>query len=145
MKFFIASPWSNVDAVKSLADAITARGHFAYSFVNNGANLATGRPVCDEVRQFQHSMETWEDDPLIERIFESELQALRESDAVILLEPAGRSSLTEAGIAFGAGKPVILVGPVAHPEVVYRICGTRYPSVGAFLGDLDSSKSSKPD
>ena len=31
MKFFIASPWRNKDAVKSLTDALTARGHIAYS------------------------------------------------------------------------------------------------------------------
>jgi hypothetical protein len=26
----------------------------------------------------------------------------------------------------------------SHPEVVYRICGSRYPSIEAFLNDLDS-------
>jgi len=31
----------------------------------------------------------------------------------------------------------MLVGLVEHPEVVYRICGSRYPSIEAFLGDLN--------
>lgn len=138
MKFFIASPWRNKDAVKSLTDALTQRGHAAYSFLDSGANLTTGLSVIDEFKQFGRSMADWEDDPLIERIFESEVQALQESDTVILLEPAGRSSLTEAGIAYGMGKRVVLVGLVEHPEVVYRICGSRYPTVEAFLHDLDS-------
>jgi hypothetical protein len=74
---------------------------------------------------------------VIEQISESKMQAL-ESDAVILLEPAGRSSLAEAGIAYGMGKRVVLVGTVEHPEVVvYRICENRYPSIEAFLGDPD--------
>jgi nucleoside 2-deoxyribosyltransferase len=74
---------------------------------------------------------------VIGQIFESEMKALRESDAVILLEPAGRSSLAEAGIACGMGKRVILVGPVEHSEaVLYRICGSRYPSIEAFPSSL---------
>jgi hypothetical protein len=88
-----------------------------------------------ELKQFSDSIANWEDDPLIEKIFASEMQALKDSDALILLEPAGRSSLTEAGIAYGMGKKVVLVGLVEHPEIVYRIFGSRYPSVDAFLAD----------
>jgi hypothetical protein len=138
MKFFIASPWRNQDAVKSLSEALTDRGHQVYSFLVSGANLTTGKSVIEEFKSFGHSMADWEDDPLVQRIFESEMQALKESDAVILLEPAGHSSLTEAGIAYGMGKRIVLVGLVEHPEVVYRICERRYPSVEAFLTDPDS-------
>ena len=137
MKFFIASPWRNSDAVRSLAEALRTRGHLAYSFLDNGANLAAGASVMDEFKQFGHSMVDWADDPLIGNIFDGESQALKDSNAVILLEPAGRSSLTEAGIAYGMGKKVILIGLVEHPEVVYRICGSRYPSTEAFLAHLD--------
>lgn len=137
MKFLIASPWENKDAVRSLESALTLRGHVAWSFPDDGANLATGKSVMEEFKQFGHSMVEWENDPLIERIFAFEMQALRDSDAVILLEPAGRSSLVEAGIAYGVGKRVVLVGLVEHPEVAYRICGSRYPSVEAFLADFD--------
>jgi hypothetical protein len=31
----------------------------------------------------------------------------------------------------------VLIGLVEHPEVVYRICGSRYPNIEAFLGDAD--------
>jgi hypothetical protein len=137
MKFFIASPWRNAETVKSLSGALVARGHAAYSFLESGANLATGMSVTDEFKKFGRSMVDWEDDPLIKQIFESEMQALRDSDVVILLEPAGHSSLTEAGIAYGMGKQVVLVGVAMHPEVVYRICGSRYPSIEAFLGDAN--------
>ena len=137
MKFFIASPWRNKVAVKELEDALILRGHAVYSFLDNGANLATGTSVMEEFKQFGHSVVEWENDPLIERIFSFEMQALRDSDEVILLEPTGRSSLAEAGIAYGVGKKVVLVGLVEHPEVIYRICGSRYPSVEAFLKDID--------
>jgi hypothetical protein len=135
MKFFIASPWRNSDAVRSLAEALRTRGHLAYSFLDNGANLAAGASVMEEFKQFGHSMVDWMDDPLVRDIFAAEMRALQDSDAVILLEPAGRSSLAEAGIAYGMGKKVILIGLVEHPEVVYRICGRCYPSIEAFLAD----------
>jgi hypothetical protein len=137
MKFFIASPWRNKDAVRSLTGDLMRRGHIAYSFINNGANLATGTSVAEEVEQFGNHIADWGDNPLVERIFAFEMQALMECDTVILLEPAGRSSLTEAGIAYGMGKKVVLVGDVVHPEIVYRMCGVRYPSVEALLKDLD--------
>jgi len=112
------------------------RGHAVYSFLDNGANVASGDSVIDELKQFGQTMADWEDNPVIEHIFESEIQALRESDAVILLEPAGRSSLAEAGIAYGMGKKVILIGLVEHPEVVYRICTSRYRDAAEFLASL---------
>lgn len=136
MKFFIASPWRNKDTVRALAAALTQRGYAVYSYLDSGANLATGRSVVDELKAFSHSMTDWEDNPFIAKIFESEMQALRECDAVILLAPAGHSSLTEAGIAYGMGKKVMLVGLVDHPEIVYRMCAVRYPSAEAFLNSL---------
>ena len=63
MKFFIASPWRNKDAVTSLAEGLRARGHHAYSFIDSGANLTTGRSVIEEVKQFYQSMGDWENDP----------------------------------------------------------------------------------
>jgi hypothetical protein len=136
VKFFITSPWRNSDAVKSLTEALRTRGHAAYSFLDNGANPATGRSVMEEFKEFGHSMVDWQDDPLIGNIFDAEMQALQDSDTVVLLEPAGRSSLTEAGIAYGMGKKVVLIGLVEHPEVVYRIFGRRYPNTDAFLADI---------
>ena len=56
---------------------------------------------------------------------------------VVLLEPAGRSSLAEAGIAYGMGKKIVQVGLIEHPEVVYRMCAERYSTVETFLADLD--------
>jgi hypothetical protein len=136
MKFFIASPWRNAEAVKDLSDALTTRNHTAYSFLASGANLTTGKSIMEEFKQFSRSIADWEDDPQIERIFASEVEALKGCDTFILLEPAGHASLAEAGIAYGLGKTLILIGLVEHPEVVYRMFARRYPSVEAFLADL---------
>lgn len=138
MKFFIASPWRNKDIVKDMTVALTTRGHIVYSFLDNGANLVAGASVVEESEEdFPNSISNWEDNPVVKQVFESDMQALKESDTVILLEPSGRSSLAEAGIAYGMGKKIVLIGRVAHPEiVVYCICGSRYASVEEFLSSL---------
>jgi hypothetical protein len=51
MKFFIASPWRNADAVKRLSNILTARGDAAYSFLDNGANLVTGTSVVEKTEE----------------------------------------------------------------------------------------------
>jgi hypothetical protein len=141
MKFFIASPWQNKDVVKSLTIALAAQGHEAYSFLDNGANLVGGAPAVEESEEEDISLAAgWENDPKVKEVFESNIKALKESDEVILLEPSGRSSLVEAGIAYGMGKKVVRVGLVAHPEVfAYCICGNHYPSVEEFLSSLNNT------
>jgi nucleoside 2-deoxyribosyltransferase len=139
MKFFIASPWQNTDLVKSLSVALATRGHTAYSFLDNGANAVGGAPAVEESEEedFPNSISNWENNPAVKEIFESDMRALKESDVVILLEPSGRSSLAEAGIAYGMGKDIVVVGHVAHPTiVVYSICKNRYASTDEFLASI---------
>src|SRR5579862_7847225 len=106
MKFFIASPWKNKANVEELQHALEERGYSVYSFLQSGANLVTGISIEEELKIFTNSLQDWQHDPTIKKIFNAELEGLKQSDTVILLEPAGRSSLLEAGAAFGMGKKV---------------------------------------
>jgi hypothetical protein len=136
MRFFIASPWRNQEKVLALSEELTRRGHDVYSFLQNGANLSTGTSIGDELRSFGEALQDWGNSPRIKRIFDSELEGLKKSDIVILLLPAGHSSLIEAGIGYGAGKRVVIIGNVEKPEVFYLICNKIYPDVDAFLKEI---------
>jgi hypothetical protein len=138
MKFFIASTWKNKETVKSLSDKLVGRGFEVYSFIESGANLATGTSIEEEPKVFGEALRNWENDPRIRQIFDSEIQGLRESDALVLIEPAGHSSLLEAGVAYGMGKKVALIGRVEQPEIVYFICDRFYPTMEDFLDDVDN-------
>lgn len=138
MQFFIASPWRNKDAVERLTGELTKRGYGVYSFLQSGANLSTGQSVTEELKTFGEALENWENDPKIKRVFESELAGLKESDLVVLLQPAGHSSLLEAGIGYGMGKKVVTVGAIERPEVFYLVCEKLYPDVDAFLADVSN-------
>jgi nucleoside 2-deoxyribosyltransferase len=138
MKFFIASPWQNTENVKNLSVALASRGHAVYSFLDNGANAIGGAlPIEESEESFPNSILEWENNPAVKEIFESDMKALKECDMVVLLEPSGRASLAEAGIAYGMGKKIVVVGQVAHPSIVlYSICENRYASTDEFLASL---------
>jgi hypothetical protein len=136
MKFFIASPWRNQEKVLSLTEELTKRGHEVFSFLQNGANLTTGMSIGDELRTFGEALHKWQDDPNIKKIFNSELEGLKNSDMVLFLQPGGHSSLIEAGIGYGMGKRVAIIGEIEKPEVFYLICEKIYPDLDSFLKDL---------
>lgn len=144
MKFFIASRWKNAEMVRQLSDGLKKRNYDAYSFLENGANLLTGASVADEMKSFGEAVREWEHDPNIKKIFDSEMDGVKNCDAVILLQPAGHSSLLEAGVAYGMGKEVIMVGPVEQPEVFYLICRRIYSTIELFFADLDSQAQQPP-
>ena len=138
MKFFIASPWKNRESVQTISNELKKRGHEVYSYLESGANLLTGEPIEKEMNIFSEALGNWRKDNRIEQIFESEMKGLRESEVLVLLEPAGGSSLLEAGVAYGLGKKLILVGGITKPEVVYLVFDEIYLDMSSFLHDLDS-------
>jgi len=124
--------------VKKLTEDLQQRGYEAYSFLQSGVNLSTGMSIEEELKMFGEALSNWERDPKIKQIFDSELDGLKKSDVVVLLQPAGHSSMLEAGIGYGMGKEVAIIGSIKKPEVFYLICNHFYPDTDAFLNDLKS-------
>ena len=139
MKIFIASPWKNKDQVEKLMEELQAKGHEAHSFIESGANLLSGEPIEDYMKMFNEALKNWQQqDERVSKIFSSELETLKKCDLVVLLLPAGISAHLEAGIAYGWGKRVILIGPIPKPEIVYLIFDKVYIDVSSFLKDLNN-------
>ncbi len=136
MKFFIASPWKNKEQVEQLTAELEKMGHTAYSFMESGSNLLTGKPIEVEMKEFSEALVNWKADDRIARIVESEVQAIKDADVVILLLPAGDSSHMEAGIGYGMGKRMVLIGPVEKPEIIYLLFNHVYIDLSSFLKDF---------
>lgn len=98
----------------------------------------TGQSIEEELKTFTESLQDWRNNDNVKKIYNDELQGLKESDAVILLEPAGRSSLLEAGAGFGMGKKVFVVGTIERPEVALLGATGFYDTIDAFLNDLSN-------
>ena len=122
--------------VQKMTEELVQRGYEVYSFLQSGANLSTGLSISEELRTFGRALQNWESDPNIKTIFKSEMEGLKSSDMVVLMQPAGHSSLLEAGIGYGMGKKVVTVGPIEQPEVFYLICEGFYTDMDSFLNDL---------
>ncbi|MCL5004725.1 MAG: nucleoside 2-deoxyribosyltransferase [Patescibacteria group bacterium] len=136
MKFFIASPWKNKEEVEKLSEELKTKGHETYSFLESGENLLTGQPIEAEMKVYWEALANWQNDKRISQIFESEVNGLKACDALILLLPAGDSSHVEAGIAYGLGKKLFLIGAINKPEVVYLMFNKIYMDITSFLSDL---------
>lgn len=122
--------------VQKMTEELVQRGYEVYSFLQSGANLTTGVSIGEELKMFGKAMQNWENDPDIKKIFDSELEGLKSSDMIVLVQPVGHSSLLEAGIGYGMGKKVVTVGPIEQPEVFYLICHGFYTDLDSFLGDI---------
>ena len=136
MKYFIASPWKNKEDVQALSDALVAKGYEVYSYLQNGANRGTGLSIAEEMKMFTEALTRWNTDNRIRQVFETEMEGLKACDALILFGSVGHSSLIEAGIAFGLGKEVIIIGSIQKPEVFYLISNSLYPDTHSFLSSL---------
>jgi nucleoside 2-deoxyribosyltransferase len=75
-------------------------------------------------------------DEYYKKVFEDDLEGLKNAEKVILLLPAGTSAHMEAGIAFGLGKPLILIGEAEKPETLYLVFKERYSTMEEFLATI---------
>ncbi len=98
-----------------------------------------------------HSMETdpeetmeeyelthnWWNSKMVKDIFKKDMKALKESEILLLLLPAGKSSHIEAGVAYGMGKKCIVIGDQREAESLYLIFNEHYSTIGEFISSLD--------
>ncbi|MBI2476672.1 hypothetical protein HYV72_00705 [Candidatus Uhrbacteria bacterium] len=80
----------------------------------------------------------WLNDAGVRDIYETDMRALRASHTLVLLLPAGVSSHMEAGIAWGMGKNVVLIGKPEKTESLYHIFQETYDDVDVFIGSLQN-------
>lgn len=140
-QYFISSRWRNKEAVIDLANKIRGKGRNVYCFLEgDGAEYELKKSEenhdPEEFMQMFESIPEWRHDPRVREIFDVDMQALKESETLILLLPAGKSSHLETGIAYGMGKKCILVGEQQETESLYLIFNEMYSSIENFITSL---------
>jgi hypothetical protein len=124
-KIYVASSWRNPQqpgVVKALREA----GHEVYDF-RNPAPGDDGFSWCEidpdwmkwTIRQYVHNVRQ----PLADRGFQFDRDALHWCDTCVLVLPCGRSAHLEAGYAAGQGKRTIIMlsQDKFEPELMYRL------------------------
>lgn len=139
--FFIASRWRNKDAVLSLTEKLRARGKTVYCFIESDGteNEILARKdshAPEEYMQLFENTPNWQSNSAIRHLFEIDMDALKNSKALILLLPAGKSAHIEAGVAFGMKKKCILIGEQKEAESLYLIFAESYQTIDEFIDGL---------
>lgn len=131
-KFYIVSKWRNKKNVEELVNQLRYRGYKVFNFFEKDNNIMKGEDPEKEMEKFEN-IENWQENLQIKEIFESDIRMLKNADTIILLLPAGTSSHIEAGIAYGLGKKLILIGKPEKPETHYFIFNEQYNTIEDFL------------
>src|SRR3989338_8262730 len=123
-QYFIASKYRNKDEVLDLARKLRQKGKTVYCFIESEASIKNlgdlDANAEDAIKKFE-SIPNWSTSHAVREVFEMDMEALKNSETVILLLPAGKSSHLEAGVAYGLGKNLILIGEQKEAESLYLI------------------------
>ena len=126
----------NRENVRALIAGIRAKGKTCYDFTAKPADPSNPTAPAAEQMRVLESHPDFLNDPIHKAHFETDLNGLKNAGIVILLLPAGISAHIEAGLAYGLGKELILIGEPEKPETLYFIFGKRYESINDFLKSL---------
>lgn len=125
MRIYVASSWRN-HLQQGCVHALRVMGFDVYDFKHpragdNGFSWSSIDPEWMSWTPEQHRKAL--DHPIARAGFKSDMDALRECDACLLVLPCGRSAHLELGWACGEGKRTcILEAEPIEPDLMYAMC-----------------------
>lgn len=125
MRVYVASSWRNT-VQPSVVGRLRREGYDVYDFRhpvpgNDGFAWSQIDPVWREWLPYDFRAALCH--PLAVEGFGYDMDALRASDACVLVLPCGRSAHLELGYAVGAGKLTVIYQPIPQePELMYKMC-----------------------
>jgi hypothetical protein len=131
--YTIVSRFRNKELCQSLVKKLKERGKTCYDFCELPADPHNPDAHPEDQMKYHESVKDFYNDPYFQDMFKRDLSGLKNAEKVIILLPAGISAHIEAGIAYGLGKPLILIGEPEKPESLYLMFEERYKTVTEFL------------
>ena len=125
MRIYVASSWRN-EHQPEVVLALRNMGHEVYDFRNpregdSGFHWSEIDPAWESwtPKRYRECLSH----PTAEAGFASDMDALRWCEAVVAVQPFGRSASLELGWAAGAGKRTVLLLAAGEPELMVKMCG----------------------
>lgn len=131
--YFIASRFRNKDAVLDLTARLRGKGKSVYCFLEDYDDSQSP----EEYMQKFETIPNWREDASVKDMFEKDMNALKDSETLVLLLPAGKSAHIEAGVAYGMGKNCVVIGEQKEAESLYLIFNEFYNTIDEFVASLD--------
>lgn len=134
--YFVSARWRNRPQVEELVNKLREKGKTVYSFIETNSDYP-GRDRDPEVVMTEfEALPNWVNDPVVRKIYERDLEGLKESENFIVLLPVGTSGNVEIGIAFGLGKKCIAIGDMGKTETLYLLFSEMYKDIDDFISNL---------
>lgn len=138
--YSVISRFRNKDQCELLIKKLEEKGKSCYNFCAFPADPNHSSASPEEQMKVFEGVKHFFNDPHFQETFHRDLMGLKNAERVILLLPAGTSAHIEAGIAFGLGKPLILIGEPSKPETLYLIFKERYKTIDDFIKNINDTE-----
>jgi hypothetical protein len=135
--YTILAKFRSKDLCEELVKELEKRNKTCYNFCTKPADPKKPESSPEEQMKTFEKTKDFFDNPYFKEVFETDLDGLKNAKNVIVLLPAGNSVHIEAGIAFGLGKNLILIGKPEKPESLYLIFKERHNTIADFLNSLN--------
>ena len=137
--YMVIGRYRNIENVRALIAAIRSRGKTCYDFTAKPADPRNPEASAEMQMAALESHPDFFNDPVHRQHYETDLAGLKAADTIVLLLPAGTSAHIEAGIAFGLGKRLFLIGEPEKPETLYCIFDRRFAAIDDFLNQITAA------
>ena len=134
--YTVLAKYRNKQQVEFLISQIRKKGKTCYSFLDNPADANNPEASAEKQMMALENVKNFYDDEHFKYLFKSDLDGLKDAEKVIVLLPAGNATHIEAGIAYGLGKKLILIGEAEKPETLYLIFEERYKTIEEFISTI---------
>lgn len=152
MKIYVASSWRN-DYQPDVVRALRAVDHEVYDFRNPATGGPEGAPDSGFAwSEIDPNWQKWTVEqyvaalkhPTAVRGFDADFNAMKWSDACVLVMPCGRSAHLEAGYFVGANKPLLILASEGEPELMYKMADGIFEGLGDLMMRLESIEDGMP-
>lgn len=122
--------------VLRLVQGIEAKGLTCYNFLSKPATPDIPDIPWEEQMKILESHPDFWNDPVHQDHFKTDMDGLKNADTIVMLLPAGKAAHMEAGVAYGLGKKMVIIGEVENPETLYLMFSEHYPDIESFLNSI---------
>ncbi len=137
--YMIAGRWRNRDEIRKVLDKVRAAGRTAYCFIENdynGDGIWIDTKNGANIEEFMQNLENtpdWQSNPTFKKIYDKDMNGIKDAKEFLLVFPAGLSGHMELGAAYGMGKKCYAIGRPDKYETLYLMLDSLHDTVDDFL------------
>lgn len=136
--YFVGGRWRNYKNIQPIVSKLRETGKNVYCFIENeydshGVKNVREPDDIEDLMKKNEALKDWKTNPTFRKIFETDMNALRNSTAMVVVFPFGFSAHMELGAAFGMGKKCFGIGQPEKAETLYFMFDKIFPTADDFI------------